>query len=260
MAEYKLKFRGRIMKKIFLMLALIPFSAISFAGGQVGSSSHTSHGSNGSYFKLTFSDSELKADSFSFHNPGGIASTDNDTSGNYIVMTSVNDELSSNAVSLAYGTHIMGMRTELSYTMREEVGFTGQASFSSIQYTQEMRVDADELMVTMYHDTPTSIGTFSLGIGAGLTFSESNGYQGRNIEGGSGYFPRNKDEEFAYALSAGLSMEIMSNVEIDVRYSYKDLGDISTGYTQGIAGMNDNERLETDLEEDTVSVSLSILF
>ena len=245
------------MKKVFLTLALLSFSAVTFAGG---SQSHTSHGSNDSYFKLTLSDNELKADEFRFRNPVGIATTDNSTSGNYIIMTSIDDSESMNALSLAYGTNVMGIRTELSYTMREEIGFTGQASFSSTQYPQEMRVDADEVMITMYHDTPVSIATFSLGVGAGLTFSESSGLQGRNIAGGTGYFPRNKDKEFAYSLSAGFSIPIMSNVLVDVRYSYKDLGKVKTGESRGIAGMNDRERLEAELEEDDLSVSLSILF
>lgn len=243
------------MKKTFLMLALISFSAISFAGGYGSNSSHTSNGSSGSYFKLTFSDTELSADSFSFHNPTGTGTTDNDTSGNYIIMTSIDDDEDITAMSLAYGMHIMGMRTELSYTTREAVSFTGIASFSSVDFLQTLEVDADELMVTMFHDMPISVATFSLGVGAGFTFSESNGYQGA-----SGYFPRNKDQEFSYALSAGLSIPIMSNVLIDLSYSYKDLGKVKTGNTRNIAGMNDDERLEADLEEDTLSASLSILF
>ena len=80
------------MKKTFLMLALISFSAISFAGGHGSNSSHTSNGSNGSYFKITFSDTELSADTFSFHNPTGTGTTDNTTSGNYIIMTSIDDD------------------------------------------------------------------------------------------------------------------------------------------------------------------------
>ena len=243
------------MKKTFLMLALISFSAISFAGGHGSNSSHTSNGSNGSYFKITFSDTELSADTFSFHNPTGTGTTDNTTSGNYIIMTSIDDDEDITAMSLAYGMHVMGMRTELSYTMREPVTFTGNASFSSTDFLQTLEVDADELMVTMYHVMPISFATFSLGVGAGYTFSESNGYQGA-----SGYFPRSKDQEFSYALSAGLSIPVMSNISIDIRYSYKDLGKVKTGNTQGIAGMNDDERLEADLEEDTMSVSLSILF
>ena len=216
------------------------------------------------YMKITISDSELTADDYSFHNPTGTASTDNSTSGNYIIMTGINDESSNNAVTFALGHNVMGIRTELSYTMREVATFKGNASFSSTQFEQEMSVDSDDLMLTGYFDhnlTPST--TLSLGLGVGMAFNTADGLQGRNIVGGAGYFPAKEQDEFAYSFSAGISSEIAPTAVLEFSYTYKDLGDVETGTTDSTfsaVGMNANERLEGELEDESLGLSLRIIF
>jgi opacity protein-like surface antigen len=217
-----------------------------------------------SYMKITVSDSELNADNFSFHNPTGAGFTNNAVSGSYIIMTSIEDESSNNAVTFAYGRHIMGIRTELSYTMREEATFKGNASFSGTQFLQEMTVDSDDIMLTGYidHDlTPST--SLSLGLGVGMAFNDANGLQGRNIAGGTGFFPANDDNEMAYSVSAGIATHIHPKAIIELSYTYKDLGDVQTGTTDATfssVGMNASERLEGELQDESLGLSLRVIF
>jgi len=225
---------------------------------------HNVYSESNSYMKITISDSELTADNYSFHNPTGTGFTDNTTSGNYIIMTGIEDESSNNAVTVSYGRSMMGIRTELSYTMREVSTFKGFASFSSTQFLQEMSVDSDDLMLTGYLDhSLTQSTTLSLGLGIGMAFNDANGLQGRNIVGGTGYFPSNDDTEFAYTVSAGIAAEIHPKATIELSYTYKDLGDVKTGTTDSTfssVGMNANERLEAELEDESLGLSLRISF
>ena len=179
-------------------------------------------------------------------------------------MTGIEDESSNNAVTVSYGRSMMGIRTELSYTMREVSTFKGFASFSSTQFLQEMSVDSDDLMLTGYLDhSLTQSTTLSLGLGIGMAFNDANGLQGRNIVGGTGYFPSNDDTEFAYTVSAGIAAEIHPKATIELSYTYKDLGDVKTGTTDATfssVGMNANERLEAELEDESLGLSLRISF
>ena len=250
------------MRKIILLaiLVLLNFGVYdkSFAGDGTSAVSNSN-----TYMKITISDSELTADNFSFHNPTGAGSTDNDTSGNYIIMTSINDESSNNAVTFALGHNVMGIRTELSYTMREVATFKGNASFGGAQFEQEMSVDSDDLMLTGHFDhnlTPST--TLSLGLGVGIAFNSADGLQGRNL-GGTGYFPSNNDDEFAYSVSAGIATHIHPQAIIELSYTHKDLGDVQTGTTDASfssVGMNANERLEGELEDESLGLSLRLVF
>ncbi len=238
-----------------VIFGLIPLVISSYACAEVADS----------YVKLSVGGNRIEADKLKFHNPNGVGLTSNATSGGYILLNNVSGDDGGRSISLKWGYPFSdsNIRLEMGYTKRGEVSFTGTAAFGGRDFLQEINVKSDSLMLFGYYDfLKSEASSFYVGLGVGAAFNKAKGYQGRNL-GGLGYFPGKESTNLAWGAALGYSAKISDNISFDVEYNYIDLGEANTGTTDAsfaALGMNPNERLESDLFSQEVTVGIRILY
>ena len=237
-------------KKIVIGLSLSLLSSTAFSD---------------TYAKVDVGVSRIQADSFKFHNPVGTGFTTNATSGDHVILENVSEDDDASALSIVIGQGFddSGLRTELNYTFRNDVTFTGTATFGGNDFNQDLNVDSDSLMLFGYYDFKSSdTSTFYAGLGIGAAFNSAKGFQGANL-GGNGYFPENDRTEFAWGAALGFSTNISEKSTFTIEYNYIDLGFANTGTTDAsfaAVGMNADERLESELFTQDFKLGLRFSF
>jgi opacity protein-like surface antigen len=205
-------------------------------------------------------------DDYNFHNPDAIGAgiVTSPVSGDRILMGNIDDSDESVAASAAVGLTInRNLAVKASYhyfgnlEARGFADFVGGASFS-----QDLDVEAHGLTAGLVGTWDLSPAIFVEGQAElGMGFMGAEGVQGANFPPATN-FPDGDDVNFIAGIGGGIGYRLASNMDIIVRASYYDLGGVETDTTGNPppAGMNPNERLESDLETVTVSAGVRYRF
>ena len=199
---------------------------------------------------------------FNFHNPVGTGFTTSPVSGDRIILDNVDDSDTSVGADAALGIQINKMLAlKANYHYFGDVEASGDAQFGG-PVRQDIGVEAHGLtagLVLSWDLTPQIFVELQGELGMG--FMSAEGQQGANL-GAPSDFPDGDDTNFIAGFGGGLGYRLAPNMELLVRASYYDLGESETD-TTGLpppAGMNENERLESDLATVTVGAGLRFLF
>ena len=118
------------------------------------------------------------------------------------------------------------VRAELEYGLLNKSHNTGSWSFAS-QYpgTYSMQTKIQTLFANFYYDLDTGTAVTPY-FGFGLGYARINEKAGVNVEPSTSISAKGSEDNFAYNVGAGVSVNVAYNMDVEVGYRFTDYGQI----------------------------------
>lgn len=129
------------------------------------------------------------------------------------------------AAGYQYGN---GWRTEGEYTFRQKTEYTSGSTAFPTSFNH-LKARTERLMFNAYRDYALGYGISVFGTaGVGISKIKASGWQGNT----SRQYDSNTQNNFTYAIGAGVSYSPVANLSFDAGYRYIDMGKIESGYNE----------------------------